>query len=317
MKCFRFSKTNLKLVSDMFPELEHDTRGGAVPAEHRLCIFLSYCAENGYQYSTGQLFGIKKSTVSSIVEEVADAICKKSREFIKMPTNAEMRILADKNEENFGIKNMPIAVDGCQIALGKRPKEEEMPEGTVVQNFWCRKMFWSLNVQFIGDANQRIRDVDVGWPGATHDSRVWRNCTAKVILERQKTFTIAGDTAYPISRNLVKKYANDDTDQKKRFNTAFDGLRTRASENIFGMLKMRYRILRNGLSASGLRLEVCRKVVVALACLYNMAIDFGEDQEELEISAVSDDLAPEEPSLEDAANREAGFAYRETLLRHF
>ena len=35
-----------------------------------------------FQYTTGYLAGISKSTVSSIVMEVADAIVKKSRQFI-------------------------------------------------------------------------------------------------------------------------------------------------------------------------------------------------------------------------------------------
>ena len=296
-----------------FPELEHDPRGGAVPAEQRLAIFISYCAENGFQYNTGHMFGPKKSTISAIVEEVANALCKRSREFIRMPTRGEMRILAEKNEEIFGIKNMPIAVDGCQIELGERPKERELPPRTKCQNFWSRKMFHSLNVQIIGDANQRIRDVDAGWPGSTHDSRVWKNSEAKAILERQRTYTVAGDSAYPISRILVKKYANADTDQKKAFNRALSGLRTRASENIFGMLKMRYRILRNKMY---LGLRVSRKVVVALACLYNLAIDLGEDQEDLQVP--SDDGGDDAPEEEEPAySRAAGLEYRDTLLRLF
>ena len=231
-----------------------------------------------------------------------------------MPTRAEMRVLADKMEEDFFIKNMPLAVDGCQIKIMDRPKVDDLPEGTVSQDFWCRKQYHSYNVQIIGDANQRIRDVDIGWPGATHDSRVWCNSTAKAIIERQQEYTIAGDTAYPISRTLVKKYAKTDTEQKKRFNTAFDGLRTRASENIYGMLKMRFRILRNGMC---LGLETNRKIVVALCALYNMAIDFGEALEKVQDPPNTDDLAPEEPRLEDAARRAAGFEYRDTLLRRF
>ena len=45
----RFSKENLERLCEMFPELQHDPRGGAISIAQRLCVFLTYCAENGYQ----------------------------------------------------------------------------------------------------------------------------------------------------------------------------------------------------------------------------------------------------------------------------
>ena len=99
-------------LCEMFPELEHDPRGGAYSPAQRMCIFLTYCAENGYEYKVGHLLGPKKSTVSSIVEEVATVLCARSREFIKMPTRAEMRDLSDYNEDNYNIPNCPMGVDG-------------------------------------------------------------------------------------------------------------------------------------------------------------------------------------------------------------
>ena len=67
----------------------------------------------------------------------------------------------------------------------ERPTDDELPPGTVGQNFWCRKQKWALNVMVIGDGHHLIRAVDTRWPGVTHDSRVWRNSHAKVIIESQ------------------------------------------------------------------------------------------------------------------------------------
>ena len=44
-------------------------------------------------------------------------------------------------------------------------------------------------------------------------------------------------------------------------------------ENIYGKLKSRFRILRTGIN---LKLETCQKIVVACACLNNIALDLKE-----------------------------------------
>ena len=79
----RFSKPNVTRLCEIFPRLQRDRRGGGLRAELRLCIFLAYCAENGYQYTLGQRLGVRKSTVSAVVADVANVICSRSREFIK------------------------------------------------------------------------------------------------------------------------------------------------------------------------------------------------------------------------------------------
>ena len=89
-------------------------------------------------------------------------------------------------------------------------------------------------MQLVGDSRLRIRDVDISWPGGTHDARVWRNSLAKTIMERQGKVFVAADSAYPISRWLMKPYLPADTPQKIRFNKALTGCRTVSTECIFG-----------------------------------------------------------------------------------
>ena len=81
-------------------------------------------------------------------------------------------------------------------------------------------------------------DLDVGWPGSTHDARVWNRSMVKRHVERQRRFLIAGDTGYPISENLVKPYTTAEAgrDRTKRlFNRRLSGLRTVMSECLFGL----------------------------------------------------------------------------------
>ncbi len=109
-----------------------------------------------------------------------------------------------------------------------------MYSNTYVNSY--RKQFYALNVQVIGDGQLLIRDLEVRWSGSTHDARIWRNSAAKDIIERQNEFMIVGDSAYPISRTLIKPFRDTPTPQHRKFNKALTGLRTVCTENIIGML---------------------------------------------------------------------------------
>ena len=89
---------------------------------------------------TGRLAGVSKATTSRVVREVAEVLCSKSREFIKMPNAAEMRELAEENKRRFGgLPYCVLGVDGTMVELTDRPLEEELGESHVGQDFFCRK----------------------------------------------------------------------------------------------------------------------------------------------------------------------------------
>ena len=67
--------------------------------------------------------------------------------------------------------------------------------------FWGPKQFYSINVQVVG-SDRLMYDLDVGWPGSTHDAQVWTRSQVKRFIERQKRFLVAGDTGYPVSENF-------------------------------------------------------------------------------------------------------------------
>ena len=56
--------------------------------------------------------GVSEAQVARIIREVAKGLVKRSRDYIKWPTSAEMRQLADENNEEFGVPNTPLGVDG-------------------------------------------------------------------------------------------------------------------------------------------------------------------------------------------------------------
>ena len=139
------------------------------------------------------------------------------------------------------------------------------------------KQFYAINAQIVGD-DKLIRDIDVKWPGSTHDSRVWCRSEVKPYLEQQRHFLIAGDSAYPISEILIKPYttaeaANDN--RKRLFNRNLSGLRSVMTENLFGMWKRKFPILKS------LRtdFEFSQKIIIATTILFNLSRkEYGEDE---------------------------------------
>ena len=149
-----------------------------------------------------------------------------------------------------------------------------MPNGVNTQDFWNRKQFYSLNTQIVGDGNNFIRAIDPRWAGSTHDARVYRNSIFKDWLETQDDFITVADSAYPISKWLIKPYYRPQDPNKRRFNKALSGIRTICTENTVGIWKRRFPCLYLGLRT---KLKNTARIVVACACLHNMALQRNDD----------------------------------------
>ena len=54
-----------------------------------------------------------------------------------LPEVSEMEELSKKNERDYQIPRCPLGVDGTMMPI-KKPQEEELPQNTTQQDFWCR-----------------------------------------------------------------------------------------------------------------------------------------------------------------------------------
>ncbi|KAF4136380.1 DDE superfamily endonuclease, partial [Phytophthora infestans] len=76
------------------------------------------------------------------------------------------------------------------------------------EDYYSRKGSYAINSLVICDDLRRIRYENVGWPGSSHDNRVWRNCW--VNLEKPSFFGVdeylLGDSAYQSSNIMVPAY---------------------------------------------------------------------------------------------------------------
>jgi hypothetical protein len=115
----------------------------------------------------------------------------------------------------------------------------------------------------------------------------------KQIIQRQRRWMVAGDSAYPISEVCITPYlvaAAIADPTKSLFNRRHSGLRTVCTENIYGRWKRRWRCLKM------LRQKHAwaRETVIACAVLHNLAILWGE--EDLEDDVDHEVLMPPPPA---------------------
>ena len=247
-------------------------RGNPVPPKDMVAVCLNQLCGVQFQRTNGLASGGLSQNASRVITfRVVDALVAIHKEWIKFPTTNKMMETSLRFYDKFGLPNIFGAVDGCHMHFEKAPRA--LPAGQRADDYISRKGFHSLNVQICSN-DKVIYDVDAGWPGSTHDARVFRASRLRNFLETdQSRYMIAADSAYPISLKVMKHYERPTLQMHHTFNCRLNGLRTVSSENVYGRLKQRFPILRQ------LRMDLTRAQRVVLACcvLHNMAEEFKDE----------------------------------------
>lgn len=280
---FRFTKANtVRLVEMLADQLEHrkPTNLAMSPLEQVL-LTLNILGGGNFFRTTALIANVGRSTVHDNFERVLRAINAFKPMFVKMPTAGEMRETADYFLAKYHLPGFAFGVDCTHFRFEDKPRgvPEEVPgsHADCRQGFFNRKHSYTFNCQVIGNGKRKILDIDNSWAGSTHDARIWANSDAKQYIDTHCTeFKIAGDSAYPLSPVMVAPFSKDEAaaDEKKRlFNIRLCGLRTEMTENIYGMLKKRFPILRQ------LRFKMAKaqQVILCTAILHNICIEWGDE----------------------------------------
>ena len=150
-------------------------------------------------------------------------------------------------------------------------------------HFSFKERYSMTNLDLIG-YNKRFLYAAVGAPGSTHDARLLKESSIYsdiingnvipdrvVQLDRTPLVTI-GDSAFPQFAWLIKAYNENTRDnQKKYFNKRLCGARV-VTENAYGMLKGRWRILFKKIECQLFNL---RYIVMACMGLHNLCIEIS------------------------------------------
>ena len=276
---FRFTKANfLTLVDLLQPTLQVAATKRMSPLSplQKTALGLLFMASDSFQRVCGVVMGIKVSCANKALHEFITAVCELSHDLITLPTFEEMTLTSQFISQKYGLGGVAMGVDGSPARLGIQPYAADLPDGLTPQDFWSRKQFYGINFQIAGDHQRLIRDLVCTFPGSAHDSRVYRSSSVKDFIEGQGHFFLVGDSAYPLSRWMVKPISQREVagnPQRRAFNRALSGARTELTENILAIVKQRWPILRMGIR---MQPERASKVILSACVLHNFAMNLRD-----------------------------------------
>jgi hypothetical protein len=255
---------------------------GQRPVAYQLLVFLWRIGKEGSgggTLSVSSYFGIGKGSVKNYIKRCISALHEIKEDVVYWPEEDEkekmkMRLGASGFRHCVGI------IDGTLIVLDTRPEKFH-------ECYYSRKSCYALNLMVVCDDRKRITYYYAGWPGSTHDNRVFRN--SKLFLKREDFFAhseyLLGDSAYSPSSIMVqafKKYAACAhlPHDKSFFNTMLAQVRI-SSEHCIGILKGRFQCLkRNNIKLKKDGKKEVKEIVDligACAVLHNLLINYQED----------------------------------------
>src|SRR5580765_2155721 len=152
--------------------LESNNNNGGhpnVPLEKAILSTLWLLANQDSFREVSNLFNLSRSTLHKLFYDVCGALCNMINEYLYWPNQAEFQNIRQEFIELRGPNGFPdviCAVDGMHIEI-PAPRDDAM-------SYYNRKGFHSILLQGMCDAKCKFIDIFVGWPGATHDARMWR-----------------------------------------------------------------------------------------------------------------------------------------------
>lgn len=210
-----------------------------------------------------------------------------------------------------GFTRVKGAIDCTHINMSRAP-----PASVDHLSYLDRKMRYSMQVQAVCDHRGYFMDIYIGWPGCVHDFRILKNSP---LFGRagglfQDGSYLLGDAGYGAMPWLIPAFRDVALGVNR---TIFNHAHARARgiiERAFGILKARWRILRN----VDVALETLPRLIATCFILHNVCIIDGEEDPD---GVEPEDGAPAEPpALETGDNvvisRNAGNTARETLVNY-
>ena len=265
------------------------------PIAYQLLVFLFRVGLEGSSGGSGivaSFFGIAKGSINNYVRRTVLALLEMKEETVNWP-GPEERDKMRKRLAAYGFRHCVGIIDGTLIELAFRPESYH-------ECYFSRKSMYALNVMIICDDKKKIIYYNAGWPGSTHDNRVFRN--SKLFYNRGSYFShheyLLGDSAYSASPIMVQAFKKQAAEAElpgnhEFFNTCLAQVRI-ASEHCIGILKGRFRCLKkNNIKLKNSKVEVKELVDLVGACivLHNLLIDYDEtDMPESWYDNITDDI---------------------------
>ncbi|XP_039968544.1 uncharacterized protein LOC120780317 [Bactrocera tryoni] len=279
-----FFKNNFRMKRNSFIKLCNMLKGlEKKNTNYRIAIAL-YALGSSAEYRTiGNMFGIGKSTVCSILIDFCHEVwrCLWPLYLKKFPMN-EIQLREYLNGfESLGFPQVLGAIDGCHI--------EVPPAAEDAVDYYNYKGWYSTVLLALVDARCRFIYINVGSPGRCNDSSIFERSSLKSELAQSTIFkdmskqissvnvpvVLLGDSASKFDEHLMKLYpfcVNQPLD-KKKFNYILSKCR-RVVENAFGHLKGRFRRIGKGLDNH----MANTKIVIKACCVLHNFLNEENDK---------------------------------------
>lgn len=88
----------------------------------------------------------------------------------------------------------------------------QSPGGNDGEIFRNRKVYFSVNIQAVCDAELKTLDIVARWPGSAHDSTIFNNSRIRTRFENGEfpNALLLGDSGYPVRSYFFPSYKSSD-----------------------------------------------------------------------------------------------------------
>lgn len=296
------------------------------PVIHQLMILLQFLGQesSSNRSQRGQYwksYGFCEKARARCVE----AILSLRDEYIVWPNENERKEISKRILKKYQIPNSVGIIDGTLLQLAF------MPEADDKADYSGRKYQWSLSTMIVNDDKCKIRYYLAGFPGTSHDNRIWKR--TKLHNKKEDYFSaleyLLGDSAFEPSDVMVSVYKKLPgvplEYEENRLNDAVSKPRVR-SEHTIGIWKGRFpwlRKIRKVITNDKQSIVDILKIIECCVILHNMLLEYGDESPEVwqdePTSDIDDpDRAPDEDDamnepLPDGSPKDA----RRTTLKNY
>ena len=166
-------------------------------------------------------------------------VCNRLNAYVRFPVQpGKLNHVRQQFYRIASFPNVPGCVDGTHIRI-KTPTDHKPV-------FVNRKGYHSINAHIVCDADLKITNCVIKWPGSKHDSYVLRHSQFGEDFEAGRhPWRLLGDSGYPLRDWLMTPYLSPASRSQERYNVAH--IRTRnVVERCIGVLKKRWACLHRG-----------------------------------------------------------------------
>ncbi|KAM3967612.1 uncharacterized protein ACR2FA_011166 [Aphomia sociella] len=228
---FKMKKATVQaLINFLDDYVECD--GSVVPLDKKVHIFLLLITSDASYQEIGSLFGLHKSSISYIFQEIATLLTDQRYHFISWPSIEEQHVTRLKVNSRFKFPNCIGFIDACRFKVGSKRNKKNVPD-TVLMQAVCDESFMFI-------------DIHVGTIGKTKKSKVFRESQLCKELKNFIDFDnhILGDSDYKLRKNLITPFSSEEllTSEEMKFNEAHWKARSYIGHT-FELLKEKFRRL--------------------------------------------------------------------------